>query len=202
MLCCVVIVVIVSGVVFIITTNNVVLLLLFQVPVIPFCVDNLPMSDATLGIWSSLVRLAGTGNSQAAGELSGGTEEYVLPKPPVSGETDIVRVPPVRPLKPLDSTAGETLHLFIFFSLSLVPYAPSGAWGRIFIHIVSIIDPFYGVGLLAPRSTPNLKDQGFLLGCSFPLSTHSGYLELPDTHLSPLSLGCRSIPRGYDDGDV
>ena len=74
---------------------------------IPFCVDNLPISKATLGVWSSLVRLAGTGRSHGTGN----TDEYMLPKPPVDGETDIIRISPVRPLKSLDPATGELVVL-------------------------------------------------------------------------------------------
>ena len=67
-----------------------------QVPVVPFSVDNLPMSDASLGIWASLVRLAGTGTKSAEKDK----ENFQLSSEPGEERVESVRSPPVRPLSP------------------------------------------------------------------------------------------------------
>ena len=78
-----------------------------QVPVIPFSVDNLPMSEAALGIWASLVKLAGTGRRQPVQSQ----EQYQLPVPPGrEGTAETGRVAPVRPLLPPKSGEGRVLE--------------------------------------------------------------------------------------------
>lgn len=49
-----------------------------QLLCVPFCVDQLRMSEAVMGIWLSLVRLAGTGGGEES--LSDG--EHVQPASP------------------------------------------------------------------------------------------------------------------------
>ncbi|XP_068720941.1 E3 ubiquitin-protein ligase HERC2-like [Montipora capricornis] len=73
------------------------------VPVVPFSVDNLPMSDASLGIWASLVRLAGTGKKTAEKDK----ENFQLPAVPGEEGVESVRSPPVRPLMPPRSGGEE-----------------------------------------------------------------------------------------------
>ena len=41
-------------------------------------------------------------------------------------------------------------------------------------------------GVASPKPNPKLGGPGFSVGFSFPLATGSGYLEAPDTCLSPL----------------
>lgn len=71
-------------------------------PVVPFSVDNLPMSDASLGIWASLVRLAGTGKKAADKDQ----ENFQLPAVPGEEGMEVIGSPPVRPLMP-PKTGGE-----------------------------------------------------------------------------------------------
>ena len=55
------------------------------------------MSDASLGIWASLVRLAGTGKKSAETDH----EDFQLPAVPGEGGVEgFARCPPVRPLIP------------------------------------------------------------------------------------------------------
>ena len=60
------------------------------------------MSDASLGIWASLVRLAGTGKKTADTDQ----ENFQLPAVPGEDGVESVRCPPVRPLIP-PKTGGE-----------------------------------------------------------------------------------------------
>ena len=60
------------------------------------------MSDASLGIWASLVRLAGTGKELAEGDQ----ENFQLPEVPGQGGMEPARLPPVRPLQ-APKTGGD-----------------------------------------------------------------------------------------------
>ncbi|XP_048589232.1 E3 ubiquitin-protein ligase HERC2 isoform X2 [Nematostella vectensis] len=62
------------------------------VPVFPFSVEYLPMSEAAIGIWASLVRLAGTGRRKT---VEPPAQDFVLPTPP--GDEDSNRTRPNRP---------------------------------------------------------------------------------------------------------
>ena len=78
-------------------------------PVVPFSVDNLPMSDAALGIWASLVRLAGTGEKTTG---TADQENFQLPAVPGGEGVGTARCPPVRPL--LSPRTGGLIFLHCF----------------------------------------------------------------------------------------
>ena len=88
-------------------------------PVVPFSVDNLPMSDAALGIWASLVRLAGTGEKTTG---TADQENFQLPAVPGEEGVGTARCPPVRPL--LSPRTGGLIffHCFITSCFGLWKY--------------------------------------------------------------------------------
>lgn len=72
---------------------------MYQVPVFAFSVDNLPMSEATQGIWASLIRLAGTGHRKTPEPPQ---IDFVLPTPPDTTDLDSSRTP-----KPSEGKKGN-----------------------------------------------------------------------------------------------
>ena len=71
-------------------TSNFYLVLLLQLPVLSFRVDQLPMSETVMGIWGSLVRLAGTSG--------GAISSTALPAAPFQPLSLTQSLPPSRSL--------------------------------------------------------------------------------------------------------
>lgn len=67
---------------FIYTVQILLLYFTFQLPIQAFRVDQLPMSDTVMGIWSSLVRLAGSGEGVLPAVFSTLAQSHVLLGPP------------------------------------------------------------------------------------------------------------------------
>ena len=68
-------------------------------PIHAFRVDQLPMSDTVMGIWSSLVQLAGSGD----GTLLAGFSSIVLPH--------VLSGPPTKAIQKSNDDGGINVHL-------------------------------------------------------------------------------------------
>lgn len=91
-----------SGYLFILF-NLISLILSLQLPVLSFRVDQLPMSETVMGIWGSLVRLAGTSG--------GAISSTALPATPFQPLSLTQSLPPSRSLLgPADQQDSKDCH--------------------------------------------------------------------------------------------
>ena len=67
-----------------------------------FRVDQLPMSETVMGVWTSLVRLSGTGGRGVAAAMA------AAPAHPASGASNIQSLTPTKPLPLKATTDGES----------------------------------------------------------------------------------------------
>ena len=66
------------------------------------------MSETVMGIWTSLVRLSGTGGRGAAAAMA------ASPAQPISGASNIQALTPTKPIQKKSSTDGMYMYIHVY----------------------------------------------------------------------------------------